>query len=64
MEVFDIKKGKKGTISVAGLKVKVGKLDKKGKFYVFRNGLPISQALYADFIKVFKNDVNEVKKNV
>jgi hypothetical protein len=55
MEVYTLKKGKKGNINAAGLKITAGKLEKRNKFYVFRGGVPITQALYADFIKVFKN---------
>ena len=55
MEIYSLKKGKKGNITVAGLKIMAGKLQKKNKFYIFRGGVPITQALYSDFIKVFKN---------
>ena len=54
MEVYSLKKGKKGNITAAGLKIMSGKLEKKNKFYIFRGGVPITQTLYADFIKVFK----------
>ena len=62
MDTFTIKKGKKETMNVAGIKVSSGKLEKRNKFYIFRNGIPITKELYADFIKVFKVEEQEVKK--
>ena len=59
MEIYSLKKGKKGNITVAGLKIMAGKLQKKNKFYIFRGGVPITQALYSDFIKVFKTYYGE-----
>ena len=43
MEIYTIKKGKKETITVAGIKVNSGKLEKRNKFYIFRNGIPITK---------------------
>jgi len=39
-----------------------GKINKSSRMYVFRNGTPISEALVAKSIKVFKKETTEVKK--
>jgi translation initiation factor IF-2 len=55
-DIFPIK-GKKGTTEVMyvpGIRVDAGKMSKDNKFYIFRNGTPITNALYAKSIKSFK----------
>jgi hypothetical protein len=39
---------------IPGVKVTVGKITKKCKGYIFRNGIPISAPLDISFLKSFK----------
>ena len=59
--VYRIKTGKKEIIT-AGIVVKEGKINKRSRCYIFKNGVPISEALTIKAIKHFKKDMMEVKK--
>jgi translation initiation factor IF-2 len=60
-EVFTIKLKKKESI-IPGIKVTSGKLTKKCKVYIFREGIPVSAGLDISFIKSFKKEMLELKK--
>lgn len=63
-DVFPIK-GKKGgpeIVYVPGVKIEAGKIGKTHKLYVFRNGSPASDGVFARNIKVFKKEMSQVKK--
>ena len=47
----------------AGVKVLEGKINKNHKLFIFRNGVPVSEASVAKNIKTFKKEVPEVKKS-
>lgn len=63
-QVYKIKAKKVGeeSVSVPGVRMMSGKLSKSNKIYIFRNGSPISDSLFAKSIKVFKKEVGEIKK--
>lgn len=46
----------------AGLKVVDGRVCKKYKYRLYRNGQPVTQAIRLESIKLFKKEVNELKK--
>jgi translation initiation factor IF-2 len=47
---------------VPGIKVNKGKILKKYKAYIFKNGIPITEGLSIKFIKCFKKEVVELKE--
>jgi hypothetical protein len=53
-EVYTLKKGKKDSFNAVGIRVKNGKMEKKNAFVLFREGIPISEPMYASSIKIFK----------
>lgn len=60
-ELFTIKLKKKES-SIPGIKVTAGKVLKKCKAYIFREGVPVSAGMDISFIKSFKKEMVELKK--
>ena len=59
VDVFAVK-GKKGEadkVLVPGIRVESGKICKNYRIYVFRNGRPATEGVYAKSIKVFKKEM-------
>ncbi|MBS1889748.1 MAG: hypothetical protein JST59_00515 [Actinobacteria bacterium] len=61
-EVFKVSTGKNEQKLAAGLKIGEGRLCKKFKYRLYRNGQPISKTIRLDSIKHFKKEVVELKK--
>jgi translation initiation factor IF-2 len=61
--VYSIK-AKKGDSEamIPGIRVEAGKLGKAHRMYVFRNGSPATEGVFARSIKIFKKEMVEVKK--
>lgn len=61
LDIFTVKIDRKEQM-VPGIKMVKGKITKKCKAYVFKNGAPISNGLEITSVKLFKKEVPELKE--